>query len=293
MTNERTSDIIYTRYLTNCGFQPIFKKERNLFMNNQEVNNQKQNQEFCNQCNRQCPKDDLLCGRGRAYFGIGDNGDERGSESGDSRSGDHRDFNGDPERKRGYRAARERLRKERMAELHRDSEGRHHGHGGWHGQSEEEMPLSQLLSSCGHIAGHADRRFRGQGRILHILSQQQEMSQKELQEAMQVEAGSLSEIMGKMEAKGILERKKDDNDRRRMLVQLTEAGRKAALESMKDTNTGKDMFQVLSEEEQQQLKEILVKLLKQWKEDFAKEGHGRQNGHRHGGDHQHSRSGKE
>lgn len=240
-------------------------------MNNQDLNKENkenkenlentENQEHCNQCYRECPKERLLCGRGKAHFGIADDQEDR-------------------------RQTSETFR-ERRARNRREYENRNRGRGDWHGQPEGEMSLSQLLCRCGHIAGMSDSRFRGQGRILHILSRQQEMSQKELQEAMQVEAGSLSEIMGKMEAKGMLERKKDENDRRRMLVQLTEAGQRAALESMQETSTGEEMFRVLSDEEQQQLRELLEKLLSQWKNDFEKYGHGRQRGRRHGGDHHH------
>ena len=92
------------------------------------------------------------------------------------------------------------------------------------------------------------------------------MSQRALQERLGIEPGSLSEILAKLEEKGFLVKEKDESDRRKMILRLTDAG-KAAAEAEKTEGSkphAEEIFQALSPEEQGQLKEMLRKLLTQW-----------------------------
>ena len=148
--------------------------------------------------------------------------------------------------------------------------GEHHSRHGYHGRMEgfqiEEASLQELLIRCGYIAERKSGRQRGQNRILGILLENPKMSQRALQECLGIEPGSLSEILAKLEEKGFLVKEKDESDRRKMILRLTDAG-KAAAETEKTEGSkphAEELFQALSPEEQRQLKEMLRRLLTQW-----------------------------
>ena len=72
---------------------------------------------------------------------------------------------------------------------------------------------------------NVDRNFfKGQGHVLRMLYHMGPMSQKELQERMGIQAGSISEVTLKLEKKGMVSRCKSPEDRRRILLSLTEQG---------------------------------------------------------------------
>jgi DNA-binding MarR family transcriptional regulator len=90
------------------------------------------------------------------------------------------------------------------------------------------------------------------------------MSQRELQELLQIQPGSISEILTKLEMKGLLKRTKDEADKRRVILSLTEEGQAAAQQS--DGALDKEnLFGVLTDEEQTTLKLLLDKLLASWR----------------------------
>lgn len=150
---------------------------------------------------------------------------------------------------------------------HKTDRGGHWFHGHGHGHRDidlDKASLEELLIRSGYLAERKSGKYRGQRQILNILSGQPEISQKVLQERLEIEAGSLSELLAKLEEKGFLSRKRDEEDRRRMVVCLTEKGEEAVSRNAED-ESGTDLFAALDETERRQLKEILEKLLRQWK----------------------------
>ncbi|MCC2879910.1 MarR family transcriptional regulator [Lachnoclostridium pacaense] len=155
----------------------------------------------------------------------------------------------------------------------REEQGEHEIHGErrkGHGRfgrrlegMEGEDGLSALLGKCGHYLYHRPYHGRGQGRILKMLSGQEEVTQKELQETLGIQAGSVSEIISKLEARGLVARERDDADKRRVLLRITEEGKKRA-ETDFDEGKTEDLYGVLSEEEQETLKGLLGRLLESW-----------------------------
>ena len=112
-----------------------------------------------------------------------------------------------------------------------------------------------------------------------FLAQYPDVTQKELAEALGVIPASLSEVLMKLERKGLVERKKDENDRRMVRVRLTEEGQKS-LEQPDEALS--DPFQALTQEEQETLKQLLSKLLADWEERCSsgrKRPGGRRDGH--------------
>ncbi|MDC7287551.1 MarR family winged helix-turn-helix transcriptional regulator [Blautia schinkii] len=141
------------------------------------------------------------------------------------------------------------------------------GHGkGW--TVDEPEDLDGLLRACGHYLYHkAAGAKSGQGKIMHILSSQKEISQKELQEHLGIQPGSISEILSKMENKGLLQRIKDGEDRRKTIVRITDAGEHHVEEFRKNGkgDRNKDIFSALDDGQKEELKKLLRILLESWK----------------------------
>lgn len=121
--------------------------------------------------------------------------------------------------------------------------------------------LTGKMLKCGHILIHKTGKKRGQEKILGILSQHDSMSQRELQQILGIEAGSLSEVLSKLEKNHLIEKHRDENDKRKFIIALTQAG-KNKIEHKKTDD--EDMFDMLSQAEQQQLNDILDKILESW-----------------------------
>ncbi len=123
--------------------------------------------------------------------------------------------------------------------------------------------LYSVMRSCGRYLYHCAGRGAGQGRILAILLERKSMTQKELMELLQIQPGSMSEILTKLEEKGLILRRRDEEDRRRSVLELTDAGTELALHQARYSE-GRPSFDVLTEDEQEELKGMLVKLLENW-----------------------------
>ena len=86
------------------------------------------------------------------------------------------------------------------------------------------------------------------------------MPQRELQDYLGIQPGSMSELIGKLEQKGLLQRVASEKDRRSRILMLTEQGRELT-DAVKEEQ---ELFGILSEEEQGQLRALLTKLLEAW-----------------------------
>lgn len=204
-----------------------------------------ENKEYCNQCPNHCPITDLKCPRGRRAL-QGEEGSESGHREHDEYKGhrghgDHGEHGG----RRGH--------------------GEHRGHGGPHphGMAFDEDNLESLMRACGHFLYHRGQRGGGQGGILSILNKKDHISQKELQDMLRIQPGSLSEILMKLEQKGLIVREKDAQDRRKSILYLTEAG-KAAIKEQRPRMEEQQLFDALNDEEKEQLKGLLKKLIASW-----------------------------
>lgn len=109
-------------------------------------------------------------------------------------------------------------------------------------------------AGCGHP-------MRGQGRVLSILQLKPEISQKELAFMLDMRKQSMGEILTKLEAKGYIVRKPNAEDQRAMDVSLTPEGAAAAAEIDSQMQEQDDLFDVLSDEEQEQLIDYLDRLI--------------------------------
>lgn len=210
----------------------------------------------CTQCPDECLLTDLKCGKGRRFLERVQNGGAEDQEHQDPCSR-HR-HNGE-DGHTGYD----------HGDHHKHGRHRNHGHDGHHKHGRHSMnmedrdELSGLLGRCGHHLYHQNNKKRGQGRILKILAQSGEMTQKDLQDHLEIKSGSMSEIISKLEAKGMVTREKDETDKRKIILKITQTGREKAKRHLNEEKS-KPLYGFLSEEEQETLKTLLKKVLDNW-----------------------------
>ncbi|MBQ9264025.1 MAG: MarR family transcriptional regulator [Clostridia bacterium] len=130
----------------------------------------------------------------------------------------------------------------------------------------KEEQLTQLLRICGRRLYHSSCAGRTQARVLRLLLEEGKISQREIQERLNIQAGSISELISKLEGKGFIRRSRDEADRRKVLLSLTAEGRRAA-EKAKARPDVTVRYAALTEQEQEQLQRLLEKLIDGWKED--------------------------
>jgi DNA-binding MarR family transcriptional regulator len=135
-------------------------------------------------------------------------------------------------------------------------------------QGEPPTPEERLighLHRLSHALRHGAESRGGQGRLLLLLYKAGGLSQHELMELVDVRAGSLSEVLGKLAESGLIERTQNAEDRRRIDITLTEAGAQAAMAEEARVNANRrGLFGTLTDEEQAQLIALLEKLSTDW-----------------------------
>ncbi len=123
--------------------------------------------------------------------------------------------------------------------------------------------LNSKLMKCGRMLMHKTGRKRSQEKILEIINEHGSLSQRDLQNLLSVQAGSLSEILSKLERKGLLKKYRAKDDKRKLILQLTLNGK----EYLKTYTKEKDMLDILTKEEKEQLNSILNKIIENIKKE--------------------------
>ena len=125
--------------------------------------------------------------------------------------------------------------------------------------------------------GHTMRAIRegkgSQSRILIVLQETGTITQRELTEWLGIKSGSASEVIGKMEAAGLIARSPSASDGRTADIRLTEAGREAAEAACARREARHEqMFSCLSEEETETLLSLLERVNAAWDALYRKKG---------------------
>ncbi|BDR56577.1 MarR family winged helix-turn-helix transcriptional regulator [Xylocopilactobacillus apis] len=97
----------------------------------------------------------------------------------------------------------------------------------------------------------------GQGRVLALLKMQDKISSKDLSFLLNIRPQSLNELLNKLEKAGYIERTPSEEDKRVILVHLTEEGRKAS-EEVAPVNK---VFNSLNSEELNQFSDYLDRII--------------------------------
>lgn len=252
------------------------------------------NTDHCPCCQNHCQADALECGKGRRYFQQSkDQRDEfRGQWYGNPDRNHDRDHGWDYGRNddRNHGGNHDRSQSENYGGHPWDGRYRRENDGeGQFGQPHkwgehfhgEDMSLEDILlhqlRSCTHYFRYGMGEKSGQQRILAMLAQRGIITQRELQNMLGVQSGSLSEILNKVESGGYINRRQNERDRRQMDLELTESGREAARHFWEDhMQKARSMFDGLTGEEKQQLSSLLEKMMEHWPqmEDTGLRGHG-------------------
>ncbi|MDR2604283.1 MAG: MarR family transcriptional regulator [Desulfovibrio sp.] len=144
-----------------------------------------------------------------------------------------------------------------------------------------------------HRHGHS---HHAQAHVLSILRERSPINQYALMEMLNVRSASLSEILAKLERNGFIHRRRDEQDKRSVIVTVTEQGDAAMAEYQKGLSKSADaLFASLSADERRQLADILNKIINSLGQDLSGSemyhdhyGHERRYAHGHGHHHEHS-----
>ncbi len=120
--------------------------------------------------------------------------------------------------------------------------------------------------------------LRGQGRVIALLKEKGGLGQGELADMLGIQRPSLSEVLDKLEAGGLVERRQNERDRRQSDVVITDQGlEKARKVEEARRNRAEALLAGLSQEEQQNLSGLLGKLIAGMEAGIGAEGcgHGR------------------
>lgn len=137
------------------------------------------------------------------------------------------------------------------------------------GYSDSDMNQRLIISlrDMSHIMRFLYEGKGSQKRILIILNEVGNITQRELTEKLGIQPGSVSEVLAKLENAGHITRIVSKRDRRTADIILTESGKQLALKATEQRKLRhEEMFSCLSEEE----KSLLLSLLETVKEDWKK-----------------------
>ena len=105
----------------------------------------------------------------------------------------------------------------------------------------------------------------GQQRVLSALARHDSLSQRDLLEEMGLARATLSELLTRLEEKGLIERTRSKADRRVIIVSLTKKG-KAASKKVSDiqSSIADEAFAPLSAAQKDDMKSMLDAVLQSW-----------------------------
>lgn len=112
-----------------------------------------------------------------------------------------------------------------------------------------------------------EKKSHGRGRLVALLMDNGPMAQSQLAAQLGIRPQSLSELIGKVEADGLVTRHQSAEDKRQTIVSLTEKGR-ANVETFRRAHRqhAEEFLSPLTYEEKQQFSAILRKLMDARKE---------------------------
>ena len=136
-------------------------------------------------------------------------------------------------------------------------------------ENAEDRLAKQILSGlgyCGHYLHFHGGGSSGKAPIICLIAKHGgQISQQELGLHFDLKPGSLSEILSKCEAIGLIERSRSTEDRRQLIVKLTEEGaRQAERDQASRIKFRSEAFSALTPKERDQLLTMLNKIRNTW-----------------------------
>lgn len=144
----------------------------------------------------------------------------------------------------------------------------------------ENKKLLELMEKCGHFLYHRRGGRCGQAKMLAVINARGEVTQKELMQALSLKSGTVSEVVSKLENKGLVCKVRSESDRRKLCITITPSGKELLKERLAVMHRQESvLFTALDKEEQTELERLLSKLFDDWKGKFDGElfaPHGRE-----------------
>lgn len=132
----------------------------------------------------------------------------------------------------------------------------------------KEMRIMRNFGYFGYyLHMHWGGRNGKQHILVELLAHDGEMTQRDLQEVSCITSASLSEVIAKLEAEGLVTRERSETDRRQLTVTLTPEGEHRAHEVIRTrAEFEKRAFDCLGEDEKSELVAVLDRLAARWME---------------------------
>ena len=127
--------------------------------------------------------------------------------------------------------------------------------------------------------------LKGQGRILSILKLQPEISQKDLSYLLDMRQQSLSELLKKLELKGFITRNPSKEDRRVIIITLTDEGKNATPDAEENILDSNKIFDCLNDEEQEAFEKYVDRLTNSIEQKLIDMGFSSHHHHHHDDEH--------
>lgn len=140
--------------------------------------------------------------------------------------------------------------------------------------NEQFMKLQHDLRRYYHRQMAKNQGFgphRGQGRVLALLKMNPEISQKDLTFVLGMRPQSVGELLQKLEDKELITREASEEDRRVMIIRLTDLGKEEAEKLSEAPDLGKELFSDFSDEEKVEWTRLVEKLSETLKSQLGEE----------------------
>lgn len=134
----------------------------------------------------------------------------------------------------------------------------------------DDLELYRALLRVSHMLrhGHGEPELKmapGQKRVLTTLARHGSMSQRDLLEEMGLARATLSELLTRLEEKGLIERARSKADRRVTIVSLTKQGKAASKKVIDiELDIAEEAFAPLSAAQKDDMKSMLDAVLQSW-----------------------------
>ena len=129
------------------------------------------------------------------------------------------------------------------------------------------VEIVKRLIICSRYLRHYRHKNMAQDRTIEMIGRNGgEMSQKEIQTTLGIKAGSVSELISKLESRSLIVKKKSTTDKRAYNILLTEAGWKNYQEIIDTVDVYQGLFSSLNDDECIVLNILLDRLSNDWME---------------------------
>lgn len=150
--------------------------------------------------------------------------------------------------------------------------------------SKIDKELNDRFLTCAKYVKQSHGKYVTQTKILQILVDNDSvLPQKELQKKLEIKSGSMSEIIIKLEKRGLIKRVRNPEDKRAFNIILTKEGLESLRKHQEKEHDSSTLYVALSKTEKKQLSDMLGKLISNWTSEdpnFLKETSRTRHGHK-------------